>query len=261
MSNIPSYQEHAVPNALEGLVTRFLALNFEQAEKVTVPARPTGHIYLGWVPRGNGVASAQGVDFPLEPGCCHLSGQLTTFDAEYSIEGPFQHFLAECTPIGASRLMKRDMGPLVNRCEFFTTELKGPATLETFTEILMGFAKEAGPGDDMVEAAAAKIEASRGDLRIADLAAELCVSERHLRREFTSRVGIAPKAFATIKKVLATLQALGADPSADLAELAYSSGFYDQAHLTKVFQLYMRATPGKLRFDDDGVLQSIVAGA
>ncbi|MEL6690678.1 MAG: helix-turn-helix domain-containing protein [Pseudomonadota bacterium] len=261
MSNIPSYQEHAVPEALNGLVTRFLALDFEQAETVTVPARPTGHIYFGWVPKGSGTASAQGVDFPLEPCCCHLSGQLTTFDAEYTIEGPFRHFLAEFTPLGASRVMRRDMGALVNQCEFFETDVTGPATLETFTEILMGFASDAPAADEVVEAAAAKIEESKGDLRIAELARELGVSERHLRREFIYHVGIAPKAFATIKKVLATLQALGANPGADLADLAYSSGFYDQAHLTKVFQLYMRATPGKLRFDDDGVLQSIVAGA
>ncbi len=45
----------------------------------------------------------------------------------------------------------------------------------------------------------------------------------------------------------------------DIADVAVETGFTDQAHLTKYFNLYMRTTPAKLELNDDGVLKSVVA--
>jgi AraC-like DNA-binding protein len=66
------------------------------------------------------------------------------------------------------------------------------------------------------------------------LSAELAVSERQLRRRFDAAVGYGPKMLQRVlrfRRVLASLPAAVRD--ADLAGLAYKTGFADQAHLTR----------------------------
>lgn len=261
MSEIPQYVEHNVPPSLSGVFTRLLELKKSGDDLQTFPARPTGHNYVGWLPNGTGAASAEGTSFELSPRICHYSGQLTTFDAEYRLQGPCHHFLAECTAIGASRLINRNLTTLVNRCEMFPPPVSGPSTIETFRTILYTLASDLGPGDRTVEDAAARISECNGDISIAQLAQDLKISERQLHKTFAYHVGISPKAFALIKKVIFVLKSLQQNPASDITDLAYEGGFYDQAHLTKVFKLYMRTTPRRLRLDEDGVLQSIVANA
>ena len=106
-----------------------------------------------------------------------------------------------------------------------------------------------------------EIEKARGNIRVVDLAEDLGLSERHLRRDFTRIVGMSPKPFSMVQRVLSALQMLSANPEIDMADLVYEAGFSDQPHLIRVVQLYMRATPSNLKLDDDGVLRSIVAGA
>jgi AraC-like DNA-binding protein len=73
------------------------------------------------------------------------------------------------------------------------------------------------------------------------LAAELGVSERHLSRRFKTVFGTGPKRFARIARVEQVLAARRRGSA--WADIAYSCGFTDQAHLVHDFNAILGATP------------------
>jgi AraC-like DNA-binding protein len=85
-----------------------------------------------------------------------------------------------------------------------------------------------GPPDALVLAAVARLRA--GATPVAELARELYVSERQLRRRFGSAVGYGPK---RLERVLRLERALaGARAGEELARVAADAGYADQAHFT-----------------------------
>jgi AraC-like DNA-binding protein len=75
------------------------------------------------------------------------------------------------------------------------------------------------------------------------VAAELGVSERHLRRVFRETVGVSPKAFARIARFHRALGAGRQDARAGWASIAAAAGYYDQAHLIAEFRAIAGVTP------------------
>jgi AraC-like DNA-binding protein len=70
--------------------------------------------------------------------------------------------------------------------------------------------------------------------RVGKLAADIGLSQRQLRRRCDAAVGYGPKTLQRVlrfRHFLARLNAAG--PRADLAAIAYASGYADQAHLTR----------------------------
>jgi AraC-like DNA-binding protein len=65
------------------------------------------------------------------------------------------------------------------------------------------------------------------------VAADLGVSERHLRRVFHEAVGVSPKAFAKLRRFNRALRAARARSNGHVgwASIAAGAGYYDQAHL------------------------------
>ncbi|MFD3747074.1 helix-turn-helix domain-containing protein [Nocardia sp. NPDC058633] len=76
---------------------------------------------------------------------------------------------------------------------------------------------------------------------VSDLAARLAVSERHLRSLFVTGIGLSPKHFARIARVLRVLAHAGDTP---WSTLAAEVGYYDQSHLTADFRALMGVPPG-----------------
>jgi AraC-like DNA-binding protein len=86
------------------------------------------------------------------------------------------------------------------------------------------------PPPDRLVAAAAHLLHRNPRAQISDLAEEVSLSERQLRRRFHVHVGYGPKMLARVMR-LQRLLALA--PRHDgLAELALASGYADQAHMT-----------------------------
>lgn len=259
--NLPAYLEQPVPENIRPYVRRILQLEFHERAQITIPARPTGHIYIGLFAEGSSVATACDKRFECKAGDCHISGQLTTFDAEYSLTGPAHHVLAEFTPTGAYRLLKRSPENLKNRIDIFAAPKSQETAIDRLCALLADWAKQPGEDDQQIARAAQLIEERRGVVSISDLAQEVGMSERSFLRGFSSVVGIAPKPYAMIKRTLFVLEKLARNPEVDIADIAAEGGFSDQSHLTNIFKIYMRATPRKLELDRDGVLTSIVSGA
>lgn len=76
--------------------------------------------------------------------------------------------------------------------------------------------------------------------QVKDVARELAVSERQLRNLFTEGVGLSPKHYARIDRVRHVLTEA---PRAGWAELAASTGYYDQSHMTSDFRTLMGVPP------------------
>jgi AraC-like DNA-binding protein len=78
------------------------------------------------------------------------------------------------------------------------------------------------------------------------VAADLGVSERHLRRVFHETVGVSPKAFAKLTRFHRALRAARQDAHAGWASIAAAAGYYDQAHLIAEFRAISGVTPRAL---------------
>jgi len=75
--------------------------------------------------------------------------------------------------------------------------------------------------------------------RVDAVAAELGISERHLRRAVTEHVGIAPREYQRALR----LQRAVASPQRDWSRVAADAGYYDQAHLIGEFRDLVGLTP------------------
>lgn len=78
---------------------------------------------------------------------------------------------------------------------------------------------------------------------VPDLATLAGTTPRTLQRLFAQWVGVSPKWVLARHRVHVAAEALAADPSADLAMLATTVGYYDQAHLGADFARVLGTTP------------------
>jgi len=88
-------------------------------------------------------------------------------------------------------------------------------------------------------------------IRLHDLAAQLGLSETYFSHAFKASTGIPPSRWqmeARIRKIKALL----CSENATLAEIAVSTGFSDQAHLTRTFKRLVGLTPSQWRRDGGG---------
>ena len=82
-----------------------------------------------------------------------------------------------------------------------------------------------------------------GRRSIDDVARELGISERHLRRAFHGVVGLGPKTYARIARFQRAL-AMGRATPGRWSEVARATGYFDQAHLTADFRELALVPPG-----------------
>jgi AraC-like DNA-binding protein len=100
-------------------------------------------------------------------------------------------------------------------------------------------------GDLLIRRALSLLDASQGNLRIEELAAQLHISRQHMAAQFRTRVGLSPKLYARIARFRRATTALRAAtvPSPDFAQLALECGYFDQSHLIHDFQDFAGSTP------------------
>ena len=172
--------------------------------------------------------------------------------------GPLGVLIIRLKPEAAARLMgermqdfvneKIDLGHLfkardVSLLEGMLMEAPDSATrLARIESFLVQNLRECR--SDPVVCRAAQCLRRNPSLRVARLAAQLDVSERHLSRNFRAMFGASPKQFARIariEKILAMRQRGSA-----WADIAYACGFADQAHMINDFDAIVGAPPQQL---------------
>lgn len=89
------------------------------------------------------------------------------------------------------------------------------------------------------------------DANVRNLARDLGMSERHLRRVFRDATGISPKTFARLRRFHRALDAArpmreSGDHGTTWTTIAAAAGYYDQAHLISDFRAIAGVTPSEL---------------
>jgi AraC-like DNA-binding protein len=82
--------------------------------------------------------------------------------------------------------------------------------------------------------------------RSEDVAAEIGLSMRQLRRRCHAAVGYGPKTLQRVLRFRRFVSRIDADPPSDLAALAAQAGYADQAHLTRECRALSGLTPAAL---------------
>ncbi len=94
--------------------------------------------------------------------------------------------------------------------------------------------------------AASLVRRTRGQIRTACLARRAGVSERHLHRALTGRLGIGPKALASQIRALCAVERADLHDTPDWADIAYATGYSDQAHLSRAIKALCGLSPAAL---------------
>ncbi len=150
-----------------------------------------------------------------------------------------------CRPICPAKTPGR------TRCTFCATAAQAEAAgfracFRCRPELAPGNA-EVDAVDTLVATAAARIgEGAMNEGSVDDLAAELGVSARHLRRAMEARLGVSPIALAQTRR-LALAKQLLQDTALSLTEIAFAAGFQSVRRFNAVFAEVMGRPPGALR--------------
>ncbi|MGI5162906.1 helix-turn-helix domain-containing protein [Spirillospora sp. CA-253888] len=166
----------------------------------------------------------------------------------------------DLTPLGAYTLLGVPQGELANSAACLT-DLLGPgaaalverldaapcweARFALLDRFLLDRLERGPVPDPEVARAWDLLSRGAGRVPVAELAAEVGWSRRHLACRFRAQVGLSPKVTARVLRFDRAVGLLtrGAPPR---AELALTCGYYDQAHLNREFRALAGCTPTEL---------------
>ncbi|WP_070964239.1 helix-turn-helix domain-containing protein [Vibrio sonorensis] len=100
---------------------------------------------------------------------------------------------------------------------------------------------------DIVDVIPDDMECALDSIRQGDVISKLSektkVSQRHIERHFKHWLGMTPKHYQRILRIKKAVGYLRQHRGANLAEVAHTFGFSDQAHMTREFRTIARLTP------------------
>lgn len=100
---------------------------------------------------------------------------------------------------------------------------------------------------DFIDYSINKIQESRGDLKISELAEYIGSSERLIRDKFTHAVGMSPKQYSRIVRFQSLIELIVFNDHQHLPSLndLMLSSYYDESHFTKEVKFFSDMTPKK----------------
>jgi len=116
-----------------------------------------------------------------------------------------------------------------------------PSIADRLALLAAAVARRARPADPLALGAVTLLSQDPGR-RVADVASQLAVSERHLLRRVRAAVGYGPKTLARILR-FQRLLALAEARAEPLADLALAAGYADQPHMTGEVRRLAGASP------------------
>lgn len=187
-----------------------------------------------------------------------LYGQISNYH-DLSLSGNIKCIIAVFRPYGAHHLWRVPAEEWSN-CFFPASDLLGSA-IDAFTSTLLK-TKDLNQQISLIDAfllqqmdksirpepvvikAVEEITKHEGSLSVHDLLKKLYVTERTLERKFKLYTGITPKQFSGITRLNASAKKLKKMHREDtLTDIAYESGYFDQAHFIREFKKYTGITP------------------
>ena len=230
----------------------------------------------GWAQtRGRSTAELREVPFPGIPLILNLGAPWAIASADRSAFEPHDSFLAglhtrptfvrgaerwacielRLTPLGAHRVLGLPMHGLENRTVPLDDVLANTGELtdrlrdarswtqrfDLVESFLLRRLDRSGAPEPSLDWAWAHLRRTGGSIPIRALADDLGWSHRRLIVRFREQIGVAPKTFARLVRFDRAVSALRAGRG--LAETAFATGYFDQAHMTRDFRELAGTTP------------------
>ena len=90
-----------------------------------------------------------------------------------------------------------------------------------------------------------KINQTKANIGIDELASEVCLSRKQFERTFSKYIGTSPKLFLRTVRFQNVLFEKGKNDDFKLTALAHHCGYFDQSHMIGEFKTFTGMTPGK----------------
>jgi AraC-like DNA-binding protein len=91
------------------------------------------------------------------------------------------------------------------------------------------------------------LKLTKGQMSVAELAAEVCLGKRQLERKFNTNLGVSPKMLARELRFNHAQKYLIGNPHKSLLEIAETCGYYDYTHFSDDFKALSGDTPSVFR--------------
>lgn len=92
-----------------------------------------------------------------------------------------------------------------------------------------------------------RIFKSRGNVRVEELAHETGYTARHIGNIFERCIGLSPKLYSQIIKLQLSMKKILENRDKKLVELALDSGFFDHAHMNRMYKKFIVISSGNFR--------------
>lgn len=204
-----------------------------------------------------------------------VAGQLTR-PLHLVATGPVQVLAVRFEPHGARRFVGRPMKALTDRrCPLeqlleiqVESLLQGLRSLPTeearFAAVAALVERANGPAPrheaEVAQCVRTMVKA-RGRIRAQDLAARCELSLWALERSFTDVVGVSPRTLASVFRVRGLFDAMQAEPSADLTQLALAADWFDHPQMARDFRRFVGCTPSAFLKQGPGLATGLATGA
>ncbi|WP_239154078.1 AraC family transcriptional regulator [Amycolatopsis sp. FDAARGOS 1241] len=247
-----SWATRAPHPALRGLVTRYIGYSQDDVTLAVHRGLPSRHVTLI-------VSLEEPIRFaglPGEGSLQALVGGLHTSPAFITQDRVQRGLHLELDPLGVRALLgvtaAELSGRVVDLADFGRSWGELPARLHEAADWPARFAildsalaahvsSGAPPAPELGEAWRL-LRGSWGCVRVGELASEIGWSRRHFGERFRAEVGLAPKQAARVLRFERAGRLLRAR-SFDLASVAVTAGYYDQAHLSNEWRALAGCSP------------------
>ncbi|MCB9300398.1 MAG: helix-turn-helix transcriptional regulator [Lewinellaceae bacterium] len=118
-----------------------------------------------------------------------------------------------------------------------------PAKIKCTEDFLQAMLRKNGRGHSYLHSAAELIRTKGGEIKVDELSQKAFISSRQLEREFKNIIGLSPKAYIRIARLRQAQQLIGKPEFANLAQLSYHCGYYDQSHFIRDFKQLTGVAP------------------
>jgi len=103
-----------------------------------------------------------------------------------------------------------------------------------------------GKNDLQVAYCLQQVQNTTSLVSVSKLSNDTGISQRHLSRKFQQYIGLSPKEYLRVYRFIQSLTHIKKHPVLSLTEIAYKSGYYDQAHFNRDYKTYTGCTPAEL---------------
>jgi AraC-like DNA-binding protein len=159
-------------------------------------------------------------------------------------------------PAGARAFLGRPMREVTDR----RVAIPGPVPADAEAFVLDRVRRLGIGEDDAARRCAERIEASAGQVSVAELTALCGLGRRQLERRFADAVGVGPALLAAIFRFRRVFDVIEHDAARPWTDAALDAGYYDQSHFIRDFRRFVGCTPSEFQRSRGALAAALVEG-